>query len=254
MIHDYGDAPDQGAEIPAEARDLILSAWADRLAYGVAGQHPEWSLYVDDLAQEARYVMWKSASTWNGFGSVVGRMKQEGRWRVFNLIKGEKTFVGMARREPRVNHREDQGLADMRLAIQNFKQTHHREPTAAELGKILGIPRTTAITRQRNLHKVSSDQATTTRAYSLEALVEHIGHDLVDADQHVESVLVSYHRGEIMRAINALPERWRTYIYLRFWEGLTDYGIEQQIGVRPSKFKERALTALAESLAHLVDA
>lgn len=243
----------QKPEIPQEAEDLIRSGWADRTAYGIAGQHPEWSLYVDDLAQEARYIMWDAAQKWRPGGEIIPFLKQRGRWRIYNIVKGEKNFVGtIGRKTSGGNRKEDVALAEMRVAIQNFRQVEHREPTPTELGKILGIPRTTAITRKANLHKVP--YGAETRVRSLDDLME-IGFEAVASQDYIGEVLTSYHDGEVMEALAALPQVWREYVYLRFWEGLSDERIAALLHVDVRKgWKTKVAPALAETLHRLADA
>lgn len=48
----------------------------------------------------------------------------------------------------------------------------------------------------------------------------------------LDSVLLAYHEGEILAAINALPPAWREYVILRFWGGWTNAEISARQGTK----------------------
>jgi RNA polymerase sigma factor (sigma-70 family) len=79
--------------------------------------------------------------------------------------------------------------------------------------------------------------------------------EMLEAADLLALVEMSYHRGTIMRAIATLPQRQREYVYLRFWQGMTNEEIGALRGT--SLDAERSLwlrsikPTLARELAHL---
>ena len=81
--------------------------------------------------------------------------------------------------------------------------------------------------------------------------------EIVAADI-LSGVELAYHAGEIAEAINALPEKHREYVVLRFWGGLTNPEIaaiqEVNSGNMARTWNQAIRPVLAERLEHLVDA
>lgn len=88
------------------------------------------------------------------------------------------------------------------------------------------------------------DEATTDTFQSL----------LVAADA-LAAVEWAYHQGEIVQALNALPERDRRYVVARFWEGKTDTEIAAETGVSNKslgiRWKRTVVPRLVAQLHHL---
>lgn len=66
---------------------------------------------------------------------------------------------------------------------------------------------------------------------------------------------MAYHYGEIMQAINTLPEQHRQYVYRRFWLGDNSSEIARELGLSVTGMHNRwsrtIRPALVESLSHL---
>lgn len=93
--------------------------------------------------------------------------------------------------------------------------------------------------------------------------------DLLEGPSHLEGVEIAYHRGEILKAFNALKPRQQYYVYARFWCGIDGIqgsrveGVVQAKDQNPLMYKDYLWTGsktahgakkiLAEKLAHLYD-
>lgn len=77
---------------------------------------------------------------------------------------------------------------------------------------------------------------------------------LVAADLS-DSMILAYHQGEIAMALSTLTQQQRRYVYLRFWEGYTERGMQPIFGYTPSGLwnsqKNGARLKLRNRLAHL---
>ena len=71
----------------------------------------------------------------------------------------------------------------------------------------------------------------------------------------IDSVMLAYHEGEILAALEALPPRHRAYVVLRFWGGLTHAEMADELGVKPGNmsrmWSESIRPVLLERLGHL---
>jgi RNA polymerase sigma factor (sigma-70 family) len=78
------------------------------------------------------------------------------------------------------------------------------------------------------------------------------------APEVFDSVLIAYHEGEIVRALNLLPARDREYVVLRFWGGLTHAEIAARQNLSKQHMQRIWLKStkprLAQALAHLASA
>lgn len=74
----------------------------------------------------------------------------------------------------------------------------------------------------------------------------------------LSGVEMAYHHGEIVQAINALPEREREYVVLRFWGGYTLPEIADVLSISKQHiertWRERTRPVLRSHLEHLVGA
>lgn len=73
----------------------------------------------------------------------------------------------------------------------------------------------------------------------------------LEAPDWIDSALISYHAGEIARAISELPPKQRDYIILRFWYGFTPIEIENRFAIDQSAAWTGARRNLRQALAHL---
>jgi RNA polymerase sigma factor (sigma-70 family) len=82
-----------------------------------------------------------------------------------------------------------------------------------------------------------------------ERSIEATAPDVLDA------ILLAYHEGEIVRALNLLPAKHREYIVLRFWGGLTHTEIAARQGLSKQHvqriWQTQIRPRLAQTLAHL---
>lgn len=78
---------------------------------------------------------------------------------------------------------------------------------------------------------------------------------VVSSSRWLDEVLIAYHHGEIMHALNALTFTQRRYVYLRFWEQWTVPEIAEELGMSVQSLERQwrtiARPALVEQLKHL---
>lgn len=79
---------------------------------------------------------------------------------------------------------------------------------------------------------------------------------VVESSDWVDRVIMAYHHGEIMDALNRLTFTQRTYVYERFWEGRTNPEIAARRGLSTGEMERQwrvnIRPRLVEELAHLV--
>ena len=82
------------------------------------------------------------------------------------------------------------------------------------------------------------------------------GAEFAAADS-LDTVLLAYHEGEILRAINELPQKHKEYVILRFWGGYTNTEIAAIQNVKAGNmartWTEVIRPRLEEALSHLID-
>lgn len=80
----------------------------------------------------------------------------------------------------------------------------------------------------------------------------------LEAVDGLSEVLLAYHYGDIMAAVNRLTPAQREYVYYRFWGGYTNVEIAAMRGVTPGSlgamWSARIKPVLVESLGFLQDA
>lgn len=120
-------------------------------------------------------------------------------------------------------------------------------------------------TRQRLVQHVFRDQwfGTSPRAHEMDPIRRKDRDSFDDpdfetvvlADQHLDVVLLAYHYGEIVQAINTLTPGQREYVVLRFWNGMTNAEIAAERGTSistvRSAWNRHIRPALMEHLSHL---
>lgn len=91
---------------------------------------------------------------------------------------------------------------------------------------------------------------------SLDALVDAGVTEMLAAADVLEHVSLAYHYGQIHQAVAGLEQRYRDYVFLRFWHGMTPAEIEAHAGVGGSLqrfwWKNKIAPVLRERLSHLV--
>ena len=145
-----------------------------------------------------------------------------------------------------VKHRN---RAYMNIAVtQRLIEVVHRDRP------MLGTPKSTAKERDplRRMNAALDDPDTR------EALENTLDPSIVLlADTVLDQVVMAYHEGEIIEAINSLPPKYQEYVVLRFWHGLKPAEIAAMQGMTTSGLKSAwnryIRPALAERLAHLAD-
>jgi len=75
--------------------------------------------------------------------------------------------------------------------------------------------------------------------------------EALDGPVWLDGALLSYHRGEIAKAIDELPPRQRQYVLLRFWCGYGHMEIKREFGMSDSTWAG-AKHNLSTKLAYLV--
>ena len=79
--------------------------------------------------------------------------------------------------------------------------------------------------------------------------------NLLSAADLLTAVEWAYHEGEILQALNQLPEPDRTYVYQRFWQGKTDTEIAAERGISNkflyTRWHRTIQPKLLESLSYL---
>jgi RNA polymerase sigma-B factor len=225
-------------------RDQILEAYLP-LSYHLAQRFRNRGEPMDDLAQVAALAMVKAIERFDpdrgvrfstfAVPTIVGELKRHFRDRVWAV---------------RVPRRLKDLRVTMAAEISDLGQVLCRSPTIAEIAERLGVSEEEVIEvveagaafRTESLTPVAldgSDDAADDAGWVAAALAVHDrSADLVDDHD------------ELRRLLDALPERERTIVYLRFFEGLTQSQIATQVGVSQmhvSRLLQRSLIKLREA-------
>jgi RNA polymerase sigma-B factor len=224
-------------------RDQILEAYLP-LSYHLAQRFRNRGEPMDDLTQVAALAMVKAIERFDpdrgvrfstfAVPTIVGELKRHFRDRVWAV---------------RVPRRLKDLRVTMAAEISDLGQALGRSPTIAEIAERLGVSEEEIIEvieagaafRTESLTPVGldgSDDAADDAGWVAAALAVHDrSADLVDDHD------------ELRRLLDALPERERTIVYLRFFEGLTQSQIATQVGVSQmhvSRLLQRSLIKLRE--------
>lgn len=224
-------------------RDQILEAYLP-LSYHLAQRFRNRGEPMDDLAQVAALAMVKAIERFDpdrgvrfstfAVPTIVGELKRHFRDRVWAV---------------RVPRRLKDLRVTMAAEISDLGQVLGRSPTIAEIAERLGVSEEEVIEvveagaafRTESLTPVAldgSDDAADDAGWVAAALAVHDRTaDLVDDHD------------ELRRLLDALPERERTIVYLRFFEGLTQSQIATQVGVSQmhvSRLLQRSLIKLRD--------
>lgn len=240
----FGNWDDLTLEETCEA--IIASPWADRMVLAVV----KWQApFLDDLAQEARLEMWRTASRWNGSGTLEGYLHQSARWKVLSLLRGDHRFTGEERQHAVTQKRGDETRKRLSTTVRSLRAELGREPKTDEIATAMGIHPVTVRKQMKKLHLTPTEVKA--QVTSLDAMIEAYGTEAVfgAADRYEEMVL-AYHYGEIHEAVADLDPIYREYVYLRFWCGSSDPEIASTLGTRVH-WSDRVRPRLLERLAHL---
>ena len=234
--------------IHPEAEELIRSNWADRVAYGIAGDNPEWHNYVADLAQEARLVMWHAAEKFDPAATpdIVSFCKQRGRWMILSVVSGHRNFTGGDHTRGVPQKRGDEARARLLSVQAELKQAYGREPTLTELSHALELNKSTVHYQLKTIANLPG--VANPSVVSLEGLLTAAANENALGSSETDLSLV-YHYGEIHEALRDLPPLWREYIWLRFWEGWSEAELHQ---LGNHTHWEQIQSVLAEKLGHLI--
>jgi RNA polymerase sigma-B factor len=233
---------DQRAE-PDAKRELVdmFDGLAQRLARRFRGR----GVALDDLVQVARY----------GLLKAIDRFDPE-REVLFSTYAG-RTIIGEIKhyfRDQAWSVRVPRSLQNLWLdvsrAVDELTHSLGRSPSIAEIADQLEVDEEqvlealdagAAYTASSLDRTVGEDGETT--------VVDHIG----DVDPEFETAAV---RGALVGHLRTLPERERTVLYLRFFDGRTQAEIAMEIGVSQvhvSRILSRTLEDLRAELGHGVE-
>jgi RNA polymerase sigma-B factor len=225
-------------------RDQILEAYLP-LSYHLAQRFRNRGEPMDDLAQVAALAMVKAIERFDpdrgvrfstfAVPTIVGELKRHFRDRVWAV---------------RVPRRLKDLRVTMAAEISDLGQVLGRSPTIAEIAERLGV------SEEEVIEVVEAGAAF--RTESLTPVALDGSDDAADDAGWVAAVLAVHDRSadlvddhdELRRLLDALPERERTIVYLRFFEGLTQSQIATQVGVSQmhvSRLLQRSLIKLREA-------
>ncbi|MEX1134905.1 MAG: SigB/SigF/SigG family RNA polymerase sigma factor [Acidimicrobiia bacterium] len=236
-LFDERDQPDAKRELVERFDGL-----AQRLARRFRGR----GVALDDLVQVARY----------GLLKAIDRFDPE-REVLFSTYAG-RTIIGEIKhyfRDQAWSVRVPRSLQNLWLevsrAVDELTHSLGRSPSIAEIAEQLEVD------EEQVLEALDAGAAFT--ASSLDrtvgedgesTVVDHIG----DIDPAFETAAV---RGALAVHLRTLPERERTVLYLRFYDGRTQAEIAKEIGVSQvhvSRILSRTLEDLRAELGHGVEA
>lgn len=117
------------------------------------------------------------------------------------------------------------------------------------IAKALGISQATLSYQRKKMGTVTTAAALTDETVSFEAMLA-AGWDLEGPD-HLDSVSVAYHAGEIYDALEVLTPAQRKYVVARFWGGMSSSELTAHFGYDPSSLWRDAKPKLQLQLADL---
>lgn len=213
---------------------------------------------TEDLVQEAYIAMWKGLDDWDGRGQLEGYLRQKARWRVKQLCfsEGHHWTGHKMTRTSTSQKRGDETRARIKSFMREYVRQYGRAPSMAEVGRALNM-QPQSIGKQ--MSKIGTIAMTENvgfiveeyRTQSLDLLLE-LGVDPTQSAEKVDEVEVAYHYGEIHKAVSELPDRWREYVWLRFWGGLTDAQVVRSVDqVSRGAWTKSIRPELAGRLSHL---
>jgi RNA polymerase sigma-B factor len=228
----FGALPDEGARAEIARRYLPLAEYLSRRFSG-RGESPE------DLLQVASLGLLNAIDRFD-----TGRNVQFSTYAAVTIVGELKRHFrdkGWSVRVPR--RLQETGLR-VNAALPALYQELRRSPTIAEIGERIGS------SEEDVLEAMEANQAYS--ATSLDAPASEDGTapvDVLGGDDPSIAVLEEW--ATVAPAVRQLPQRERTVLYLRFFRGLTQSEIAEEIGVSQmhvSRILAQTLRALREAV------
>lgn len=223
--------------------------WLHQRAWLLSGANAH-----DDLVQEGRIAMWQALDT---FKEDSGQLPH---WLTF---KANGHMLDCVRRGHWTGHeRKETGATAAGIAKRRqidafrgrFKVETGVYPTQQQIAESLGMSLASV---NRYLNNPATE-ATGGNEFSLEMLLDSDEgfHSLLSAADLVDSIMLAYHRGQIVQALDKLSPAQKRYVVLRFWCGFVGNELTAVFGYEPGSLwtskKNGAREKLREELAHLV--
>jgi DNA-directed RNA polymerase specialized sigma24 family protein len=243
----YSIDPLVGADVNALIADY--EAWLHKRAWLLSGANTH-----DDLVQEGRIAMWQAIDNFDeSKGSLPAWLTLRANGHMLDCVQ-RGTWTGKDKRNPGATR---DGIA-RRREIDGFRTRYKLEtgvyPTTQAVAQSLGMT-LSSVSRYLNNPAV---EATGTSEYSLDELFDsdHGFESLLTAADLVDQIILAYHRGEILRALDTLSPAQKRYVVLRFWCGYVGNELHSVFGYEAGSLwtskKNGARLKLREQLVHLV--
>jgi DNA-directed RNA polymerase specialized sigma24 family protein len=224
-------------------------AWLHRRAWLIGGANTH-----DDLVQEGRIAMWQAIGDFDpDRGALPAWLTMKANGHMLQCItRGhwtgkEKKQVGATSAGIEKRRRIDQFQARFKLETGVY-------PTQQQIAESLGMT-LSSVSRYLSNPAV---EATGSKEYSLDELLDgdHGFENLLSAADLVDAIMLAYHRGDIMRALDSLSPAQKRYVVLRFWCGYQGAELKTVFGYDPSALwnskKNGAKEKLRSELVHLI--
>lgn len=224
-------------------------AWLHKRAWLIGGSNSH-----DDLVQEGRIAMWQALGSFDPDKGALPdwltrhanfhmlQCRQRGHW-----TGKEKKSVGATR----------SGI-EKRREIDRFQTRFKLEtgfwPTQQQVAQSLGM---TLSSVSRFLSNPAQEATGGSSDYSLDELLDSDEgfESLLAAADLVDQIILAYHRGQIVQALNQLTPAQKKYVVLRFWCGYVTSDLTAVFGYDPSALWNAktggAKVRLRQELAHL---
>lgn len=207
----------------------------------------------DDLVQEGRIAMWQAVEEFDREkGSLPAWLTFKANGHMLDCIQ-RGTWTG---KDKRAVGATSHGI-QRRREIDRFRTRYKLEmgvyPTVQAIAESLGMT-LSSVSRYLNNPAVEATGATD---YSLDELLDsdHGFESLLQAADLVDSIILAYHRGQIVQALDSLPDAQKRYVVLRFWCGFVTSELKQVFGYDPGALwtnsTSGARTKLRNQLYHL---
>jgi hypothetical protein len=212
--------------------------------------------------------MWRAAPEWTPEHSLPFRyfLHARANMRVKAMYSGAEG-VGRDRRANSFGHLRNEsevGVArwttkqgqETREAIKkaqvDLRQELGHEPNAREISERIGVHVSAVRKKMTELGVSTTTEAST---FSVGDFLDTFGPDFMQAEDRIDSIMMAYHHGEIRKAVAEMEEPWKSYCYMRFWEGKTDSEVSRELpGWHKHLLYREVKPMLRKRLAHLVDA
>lgn len=224
-------------------------AWLHDRAWLLTGRNTH-----DDLVQEGRIALWQALDSFDpDKGALPAWLTLKANGHMLTCIQ-RGTWTG---KDKKLVGATTAGI-ERRREIDRFRTRFKLEtgvyPTVQQIAESLGM---TLSSVSRYLNKPAVE-ATGAQEYSLDAMLDSdfgFEHLLAAADL-IDSIQLAYHRGEILRALDALTPAQKRYVVLRFWCGYVTSELTTVFGYEPGALwtskRNGAREKLRCELAHLV--